>query len=242
MLRKVNGIILRAIKYSETSVICDAYTEELGLRTYIINGVRKKNSRISPGLVRPMSMVEMVVYHHEEKDINRIKEIKPSYIYQQIPFDVARGAIGLFLTEVAQKTVKEADSNPRMFQFLVQMYTKLDTTTMGIANYPMWFLVHFASHLGLYPIVKNLTEKSVFDYSEGKLLEEIPTAHHYYFSTENTHLLAAFWELDYEGASKVPLSVEDRRHFLSDMLKYYQYHIDKFGELNSILVLQTVFS
>jgi DNA repair protein RecO (recombination protein O) len=242
MLKKVEGLIIKAIKYSETSVICDAYTAELGRRTYIINGVRKKNSRISPALVKPMSLVEMIVYHHEEKDINRIKEIKPSYIYQRLPFDVARGAIGLFVTEVAQKTLREPEPNPVLYEFLVACYQKLDQTEEKIVNFPIWFLVKLSTYLGLFSVAKNLSEDCVFDYSEGKILREIPSGHHYYFSSQNTHLLAAFLELDFETSAQLELSNQDRRDFMDDMLRYYQYHIDNFGELNSILVLKTVFS
>lgn len=242
MLKKVEGIIVKAVKYSETSVICDAYTSELGLRTYIINGVRKKNSKISPALVQPMSLVEMIVYHHEDKDINRIKEIKPSYIYQQLPFDVARGAIGLFITEVAQKTLREPEPNPILFDFLVACYQKLDQTDEKIVNFPVWFLVKLSTYLGLFSTVNGLAEDSVFDYSEGKILRETPSGHHYYFSPQNTHLLAAFLEIDFEASAQLELNNEDRRDFMNDMLRYYQYHIDNFGILNSVLVLKTVFS
>ncbi|BDS14682.1 DNA repair protein RecO [Aureispira anguillae] len=242
MLKKIQGIIVKAVKYSETSVICDAYTNELGLRTYIINGVRKKNSKISPALVQPMSLVEMVVYHHEEKEINRIKEIKPSYVYQKVPFDVARGAIGLFMTEVAQKTVREPEANPILFEFLQNCYELLDQTTTPIANFPIWFLVQFSTHLGLYPAVTNLDKESVFDYSEGRILPQAPSHHHYFFSPHHTHLLAAFLQLDFEASSRLELEGGDRRHFLNNMLRYYQYHIENFGELNSIMVLQAVFS
>jgi len=242
MLKKVEGLIVKAVKYSETSVICDAYTPELGLRTYIINGVRKRNSKISPALVQPMSLVEMIVYHHEEKDINRIKEIKPSYIYQQLPFDVARGAIGLFVAEVAQKTLREPEPNPTLFKFLKACYQKLDQTDEKITNFPVWFLVKLSTYLGLVSAVHQLSEDCVFDYSEGKILSEIPSGHHYYFSPQNTHLLAAFLELDFETSAQLELNNQDRRAFMNDMLRYYQYHIDNFGELNSILVLKTVFS
>jgi len=242
MLKKVEGLIVKAVKYSETSVICDAYTTELGLRTYIINGVRKKNSRISPALVQPMSLVEMIVYHHEEKDINRIKEIKPSYIYQQLPFDVPRGAIGLFITEVVQKTLREPEPNLVLFEFLKTCYQKLDQTDEKIVNFPIWFLVKLSTYLGLFSVANKLSEDSVFDYSEGKILPETPSGHHYYFSSQNTHLLAAFLELDFEPSAQLKLSNQDRRDFMNDMLRYYQYHIDNFGELNSMIVLQTVFS
>ncbi|MBL4650622.1 MAG: hypothetical protein JKY03_12905 [Aureispira sp.] len=111
-----------------------------------------------------------------------------------------------------------------------------------IANFPVWFLVKLSIYLGLFSVAKELTEDSVFDYSEGKIVEEVPTGHHYYFSPQNTHLLAAFLELDFETSAQLDLNNQDRRDFMNDMLRYYQYHIDNFGELNSILVLKEVFS
>lgn len=242
MLRTVEGLIVRAIKYSETSIIFDAYTKELGLKTYIVNGVRKKNGTLSPALFQPMSLVEMVVYHSEEKDINRIKEIKPSYVYQQVPFDVIKGAVGLFITEVAQKTVREPEPNEALYNFLKDCYITLDQTKCKIAYFPVWFLVQYATFLGLTPVLKSLTEQSVFDYVEGKVLPKALFDTIHCFSTHNTHLLAVFLELDFESCTEVVMSGEDRSSFLSDLLRYYQYHLDNFGQLNSITVLHSVFS
>lgn len=242
MLKTVEGIIVRAIKYSETSIIFDAYTKELGLKTYIINGVRKKNSKLSPALFQPMSLVEMVVYHNQEKDINRIKEIKPSYVYQEVPFDVTKGAIGLFMTEVAQKTVREPEPNEALYCFLKNCYILLDKTTYKTAYFPVWFLVHYATYMGLKPVLKSLTKESVFNYVEGKVFPKSLLSQANCFSTHSTHLLAAFLDLDFEACTELGISGEDRRCFLNDLLHYYQYHLDNFGILNSTLVLHTVFS
>ena len=79
MLQKFNGIILRTVNYSESSVICDIYTQELGLNTFIINGVRKKNAKVGTALVRTMSMVAFIAYYKKDAKMNRIKEIRPGY-------------------------------------------------------------------------------------------------------------------------------------------------------------------
>lgn len=245
MLQKVEGLVLRSIKYSETSLICDVYTRELGLRTYIISGVRRKKSRIAPGLLQPMALVDLVVYHREDKDINRIKEIKPSYIYQSLPFDVAKGAIGLFMTEVVQRTLKDPLSQPHLFDFLKQSYQYLDHTTLPVAHYPSWFLVHFAPYLGLRPHPKAATVAldTVFDYATGQWIgAETAVGHHYFFDAQNTQLLAAFLDLDRAACSSLGLSSADRRSFLEDLLRYYRYHLENFGTLNSLEVLQTVFA
>ena len=117
MLIKTRGIVFRAVKYSETSFILDIYTEEKGLRTYIVSGVRQKNARVKPSLLQLMTLVEMVVYHRDDKSMTRIKEIKAAHIYHSIPFDIRKGAIGMFMIEVARKTIRESEENRALFQF-----------------------------------------------------------------------------------------------------------------------------
>ena len=40
MVHKTKGIILRSVKYGETSLIVTAFTELFGLQSYLVNGVR----------------------------------------------------------------------------------------------------------------------------------------------------------------------------------------------------------
>ena len=40
MLHKTKGIVLRAVKYGETSLVVTVFTELFGLQSYMVNGVR----------------------------------------------------------------------------------------------------------------------------------------------------------------------------------------------------------
>ena len=39
-LHKTKGIVLRAVKYGETSMVVSIFTELFGLQSYLVNGVR----------------------------------------------------------------------------------------------------------------------------------------------------------------------------------------------------------
>ncbi|HRD83510.1 MAG TPA: recombination protein O N-terminal domain-containing protein, partial [Saprospiraceae bacterium] len=67
MLVKTSGIVFRAVKYSETSIITDVYTRDLGMQTYIVNGVRSARSKTGAALFQVMSLVEVVVYHRDDR-------------------------------------------------------------------------------------------------------------------------------------------------------------------------------
>src|SRR5690348_3612929 len=40
MLHKTKGIVLRSVKYGETSLVVTIFTELFGLQSYLVNGVR----------------------------------------------------------------------------------------------------------------------------------------------------------------------------------------------------------
>jgi DNA repair protein RecO (recombination protein O) len=240
MLQKTPGIVLRTVNYSETSIICDAYTLEWGLCTFIVNGVRKKKPNFSPAILRVMSILDLVVYYKASKEMHRIKEAKAAYVYQQLPYDIKRGTVGLFITEIIQKSIKEKESNPPLYDFIHTVYTTMDQQD-SILNFPAWFMVHFSKFIGILPELGSLQSPKYFDYASGTLCAEEPVEHRYYFSKENSCLLKQLIDLDSSSAEKTRIKTAERRLFIEDMLLYYKYHIANFGSLKSVEILQTVF-
>ncbi len=226
MLQTLRGIIFKTVKYSETSVICDIYTEELGLHTYILSGVRQQKSKIGPALVQPMSWVEMVVYQKQNKSIHRVKEIKPFLLYRHIPFDITKGAVGMFMIEIAQKTIRESESSPALFQFLFQSFSLLDQFEGKVSNMHLSFLCKLSKYLGFSPdfeYFRPKTKSFYFNYAEGIFQEEIPLQG-CYFSIENSSFLLQFLQLSAADTSLIPMKSKERQDFIDALLKFYQYH------------------
>ena len=84
MTHKSKGIVLRAIKYGETSLVVTIFTELFGLQTYMVNGVRTtKKSSAKANHFQPGAILDMVVYHSDQKPMQRIKEFKWDFLFQQ---------------------------------------------------------------------------------------------------------------------------------------------------------------
>ena len=115
MLVKTDGIVLNFIKYRETSIIARIYTEQLGLQTYIVNGVRKKEPTGRIALFQPLTLLEMVVYASNSGGITRISEYKCAHQFQTLLYDIRKSSIALFLSEIISLTVKEEEENPPLF-------------------------------------------------------------------------------------------------------------------------------
>src|SRR5215831_7543790 len=87
---KTKGIVLRTVKYGETSVIANVYTELFGIQSYIVKGVRQssKHGATKGNYFQPAAILEMEVYHNELKNLQFIKEYQWSYLYEHVLFNV----------------------------------------------------------------------------------------------------------------------------------------------------------
>ena len=101
MTHKTKGIVLRTVKYGETSVITTIYTEAVGIQSYIIKGVRQSSKRSSGKAIyfQPAAILDLVVYHNELKSLNFIKEFAWSFLYENVLFDVIKNTVAMYLVE-----------------------------------------------------------------------------------------------------------------------------------------------
>lgn len=239
MLIKTRGIIFKTFKYSETSVIAEIYTEEKGLRKYLISGVRSKKAKVNASLLQLMSLVDLVAYEREDRDLHRIKEIKAARVYQAIPFELFKGTVGLFMVEVAQKTIRETEENRELFQFLFDTFCYLDQTKHRIHNLHLHFLLELSVFLGFIPGGDYEEETPLFDLKEGVFVSNIPN-HQHYLDEDNSFLLYQLLQSSRENCHQVSCRSENRRLLLNQLLEFYRLHIENLPSINSHQILQQV--
>ena len=240
MLVKTRGIVFRTHKYGESSLIVEMYTEQKGLRKYIISGVRSTKARTQASLLQVMTLLEIVAYERDDRDLNRLKEIQPAYIYESIPFDVRKGAVGLFMIEVARKAIREREENQPLFRFLFERFAGLDAAQEGVANYHLAFLLELSSYLGFSPAGEYSAATPLFDLEAGEFVA-IPPPHAHYL-VDDTAL--AFYEMLHHAAPKaheLRLEREVRQKLLTELIRYFQLHLEGMGEVNAHLILREVF-
>lgn len=239
MLLKTRGIVFRAIKYGDTSVIADIYTKEEGLRTFIIGGVRKQKSNFSPGLLQVMSIVDLVAYFRVDKDMHRIKEMIPAEIYDGISYNIVKSSVGLFMIEVAQKTIREAEQNVPLYDFLETSFLLLDNSKHSLANFPMGFLLELSTFLGFRPDLSRKKEQSLFDLREGRFIAGNP-GHIYFLNEEYSDLLWNLLSTELHQIHNLDIEKNKRKNLLHELIQFYRLHLEHFHEVKALNVLETV--
>lgn len=239
MLIKTRGIIFRTVKYSETSIIADIFTEEKGLRAYIISGVRSKKARIKASVLQVMTLVDMVAYHRDDKNMTRIKEIKVAHVFQSIPFDIIKGAVGLFMIELARKTIQESEENKPLFDFLFGSFQQLDATQHSISNFHISFMLELTAFLGFLPGGEYSNTNRIFDLSEG-MFTTLHTEGHQSLDEGQSILLDHFLKTPMIQSHTIKLNRTERKAFLKEMINFYRLHVENFDTLNAYKILEEV--
>lgn len=240
MLHKTKGIVLNTIKYGETSIVTNIYTELFGIQAYMIKGVRQSSKKGTgkANMFQSGAILDMIVYHNELKNLQIIKEFKWSFLYQNIYKDIVRNSVALFMVELIIKSIKQPEANAELFYFIEECLILLDEGNSTVAaNLPLYFALHFAKQMG-FGIKENADDhKQVLDIKEGLFTEKIP-AHGLYIddklSEATMQLLRISIPLELD---KIHLNQNIRRQLLLAYEQFYIYHINLFKELKTPSIL-----
>ena len=149
MLVKTNGIVLNYIKYGDTSIIVRLFTESLGYGSYIVNGIRSQRSKKSIGHFQPFSLLELVIYSKENRELQRISEYKSEQPLFEIHQNFTKSSITLFLTEILTKLLQsEQSENADLYNYLKHSILAFEQLDEGVENFHLQFLLKIAAHLG----------------------------------------------------------------------------------------------
>lgn len=240
MLATTEGIVLHFIKYGESSVIATIYTREFGRQSYIVNAARSKKSKSKASLLQPLFFVDLVTYQKQNRDIQRVKEIKSSQTYQNIPFDIAKSTQAIFISEMLYKTLNEQESFPEMFDFIKNSLLYFDLMENGVANFHLYFLFRLTEYLGFLPDTNRIGFEGWFDLRKGAVVPFEPS-HPLFVNKEVTEYLCTLSTLKIQEISDFKISRNLRENLLSKLIEYYQLHFENLGEIKSLGVLKEVF-
>ncbi|MDR0970060.1 MAG: DNA repair protein RecO [Lentimicrobiaceae bacterium] len=237
---KTRGIVFQYLQYGDTSLIVKIFSEEHGLQSFLVKGALSKRSKFRVAFFQPMSIIEFVVSDRNNKGMKYMSEIYPGYVYQNIPFQIHKKTIVLYMSELLSKTIAEGDRNKAFFSFIYEILIWLDLTTAPCANFPLFFTIELTRFLGFYPKLNDSNNFFRFDMLQGSFVSG-KESHAYFLPEEFCVFLREFCTSRLEQIHQIQITNQQRRELLNQMLLYYKIHIPSFGNLCSHDVLKEVF-
>lgn len=239
MLHKTHGIVLHTTKYTDNSIVAKIYTELFGLQTFLISGARGKKSSVKANLFQPLALVDIVIYHKENKQLQRIKEVRIESPFVSIPYSLSKASIVLFLNEILYKTIREEEPDANLFEFIYKSLQILDLKKDNWVNFHLLFLVQLSKYLGFYPQGRFSETTNYFDLKEGKFMEK-QSLYPHFLSPLLSNLLSQLLGSTYDTLPNNSISNTARRELLEQLIIYYQLHGTGIYEIKSHHVLEEV--
>ncbi|KGL62140.1 DNA repair protein RecO [Polaribacter sp. Hel1_85] len=233
------AIVLSSLKYSDSSLIVKCYTQEEGLKSYLIRGVLKaKKGGLKIAYFQPLTQLNIVASHSNKGSLNSIKEVQVSNPYKTIYKDIIKQSVVLFLSEVLSYSIKEEEKNKALFEYLETGLIWLDLHDK-IANFHLLFLLNLTRFLGFYP---DLLEKDKFgfDLLEGNFTNL--TSQKNVISGSNFYQFKKLLGINFDGIENMSFSKQERQVVLKIIIQYFELHLDGFKKPKSLQILETVFS
>lgn len=240
MYQKTKGIIIRTIKYNDSSNIIDVYTELFGRISFIVSIPSSRRSNVKMSLFQPLSIVEIEVDVRPTRSLSHVKSVRSSYPFSSILFDQRKLSMAFFIAEFLLHALREESGNHDLFDYLKNSIMWLDNSSDSYTNFHLVFLMHLSVFLGFYPNLQDYHRGDYFDL-QNSCFVGIKPLHLFFLESEEAVHILTMMRMNYNNMHLFQMSRSQRNRCIEIMIRYYRIHLPEFPELKSLGILRDLF-
>ena len=240
-MHQSRAIVLRQIKYSETSLVLKIYTEKEGLLSFIAKGVRGKKGKLRSAQFQALNLLDLCYRETRKSELRQIVDLKVIDPFTDLPFNPIKRTIAIFIAELIQNAIKEQEPDKNLFEFLYNSIHWIDLSKQSYGHFHLLFMVKLTRYLGFYPMLEGYKDAQYFDLQQGVFSGVRPQNTHY-IDSEELNAWKQLVNAKLESNNSLMFSNTLKRKLLQTMMLYYKLHLIHFKELNSHHILLSVFN
>lgn len=236
-----HGIVLHALRYGDSQLIVDVFTERAGTVSFLLRQSRQGKAGVKASMWQPLSLVEVVWESRLKASLQKPRELVLWQPWHNLPFHPVKAAMSLYLGEFLHHALRHEQENVSLFHYLVNALSWFDETETAYVNFHIVFLLHMTRFLGFMPSVENWEKGAYFDLQAATFTPTRPF-HPHFLEPEEAALVPKFLRMDIRSMRAVGLNGAIRRRVLEIVSIFYRLHVPEFPELKSLDVLTEVFA
>lgn len=159
MLVESKGLILKVFPYSNTSIICNIFTNNFGKLTLMVKGVRKPKKPLL-SIIQPLNLVEIQYYYKKNRGIQLIKEADIIISFDKLRTNSNSILFGSIILGIINKVFEKEYPNEIIFRLIYKTLNQLSKDNNKNKIMFLFFLYHLNKQLGFMPTIKNNSELS----------------------------------------------------------------------------------
>ncbi len=241
MITKTRGIVLRSVRFGESSLIVDVLTKSSGRVSFMVHIPKTSKGKIKKQYFQPMTLLDFEYDFRQRSNLQRIKDVRVSLPYSSIPINPAKSCISLFLSEFIYYATRNEQENPTLFTYISTSLEWLDNAYEDFANFHLVFMMRLGKFLGFHPFLEDFTPGCFFDLRNGCFTLSMPLHADFLNAADAGHLYNLM-RMNFDTMKLFKLSHDDRNRITEIVLRYYKLHLPNMPELQSFDILREVFA
>ena len=241
MLIKTNAIVLSTLKYGDSSLIARCYCKELGLKSFMLKSIlSSKKGQLKKSLFQPFNIITLITQvKNENKDgLHFIREARICFPLIEIPSDIKKNTVALFLSEVMGRVITEEGApNQILYHFLEKNIIFLEQKGFS-PLFHLKFMTDLSHHLGFYPNQSNLKE-DYFDLESGCFCSS--SCSKYVIGGDLVITLKKILGTNFEDLNHLKIPNSLRIKVLNVLVDYFNLHLHSIGKIKSLDILHEIF-
>ena len=233
MKYKSRAIALSYSKQGESSIIAKIFTEEKGLQSFIVKGVRNKKAKKKLSLFQPLQLLILNANHYPKNSLQYINEISLKNNQTNHGIDMKKNFISIFIAEVVSKVLLDNEKEEALFNFIWELKSTLNNLKKISPNFPLIFLIRLSEYLGFSPSKEELIGE-YFDMELGEFRRSQENLD-YYFDKDNSIYLRKLLE-----NKDINIPYQNRNQILLNLIKYYKLQHYELKNMTSHLIIESL--
>jgi len=233
MKYKSRAIALSYLKQGESSIIAKIFTEEKGLQSFIVKGVRAKKAKKKLGLFQPLQLLNINANLITKNSLQYISEITIAHNQVSDGIDMKKNFISIFVAEVISKVLLETEKDKALFKFIWELKNNLNSLEKINPNFPLIFLVRLSEYLGFSPSKEEING-AYFNMELGGFTNNKHQLN-YHIEKDNSSYLRELLE-----NKDINIPYKNRNQILLHLIKYYKLQHHELKNMTSHLIIESL--
>jgi len=244
---KSSAIVLKSIKWRDTSKIVTLFTRDVGKISVIAKGARQSKSNYQ-GILESINLLEVVIYLSANRKLQLLGQTTLENTFQKIREDYEKTGYAFVLLELTDIFFKEGSTDAIYFDFLIVLLSEIGKITDPRIVF-WYFLLKLSSYLGFKPEFDHcsicgrsiMAEEVGFSVREGSIICKncgSSQSSECHLSITARKSLSDLQNINYKNISTARISIDKNFAFTEFLLTYLRYHSDEKLNLSSLQLIK----
>jgi DNA repair protein RecO (recombination protein O) len=240
MIITTEGIVLKSIKYGETSLICHVFTRTYGKKSFIIKGVRSsQKSKQKAQLFQSGNILHLELYNKLQGQLSILKEAHASVLFTRLRENMVLACTQMFMIEVLSQIVVEEYPQEELYDFIHETMHQMDKEQLQLTLLPSWFLL-MMNKLSGYHLLNNWSISNSYFNAISAQFESTQPIVPPYLDAEASQILSQLVACDDIYQQNNIQSNGNQHNILEVLVEYMKIHYPNFKNLQSLSIIRSI--